>query len=109
KNVGNSSTYQLKKYYPKIYHNVVLSGIEKSKNAIKSNIEKGITEGIFRKDIDIDICADFYFSLSLSIHEKDIPQNEVLKQKKELLIYHTRAIATEKGIKELETELDKHK
>lgn len=108
-NVGKSPIYQLKKYYPKIYKEMMKNEVNMFKDIVKNNIKKGISEGSYRKDIDIDVCTDFYFSLIFEINERDIGKEELLKLERQALIYHTRAIATEKGIKELETELDKHK
>lgn len=105
KNLGGSPLFQLKKYYPKIYGKVMETEVVAFSECIKNNIEKGIAEGYYRKDINVAVCVNFYLSLVFSIHEKDIPQAEVLVLEHEALLYHTRAIATEKGIQELENQL----
>ena len=51
------------------------------------------------------IITKFYFSLVFSIHENTIENYKIPKLEHEVLIYHTRAIATEKGLKELEEQL----
>ena len=65
----------------------------------------GKKEGFYRNDLNIDLITKFYFSLVFSIHENTIENYKIPKLEQEVLIYHTRAIATEKGLKELEEQL----
>lgn len=105
KNVGGSPLFQLKKYYPKVFEKVMQTEVVAFSECIKNNIEKGIKDGFYRKDLKIDICVDFYLSLVFSINEKDISHDEVLNLEHEALLYHTRAIATPKGLEELENQI----
>lgn len=105
KNVGGSPLFQLKKYYPKVYEKLITVEIVAFSECIKNNIERGITEGYYRKDFNIGLYTDFYLALIFSAHQKEIPHSEVLKLEHEALIYHTRAIATKKGLEELEKQL----
>ena len=47
----------------------------------------------------------FYFSLVFSVHENTSENHKLPKLEQEVLVYHTRAIATEKGLKELDKQL----
>lgn len=105
KNVGGSPLFQLKKYYPKVYDKVMSVEVVAFYECIKNNILKGIESGFYRKDLKVDISVDFYMALIFSTHQKAISHSEILKIELEALIYHTRAIATEKGLKELENLL----
>lgn len=109
KNVGGSPLFQLRKYYPKVFEKVMNTEVLAFSECIKNNIEKGIESGFYRKDINTSVCVDFYLSLVFRIHEKDIPHSEVLDLEQEALLYHTRAIATPKGLEELEFQLQKIK
>lgn len=106
KNLGGSPLFQLKKYYPKVYQKVMEVEVVAFSNCIKDNLERGIKAGYYREDIKIDVYVDFYLSLVFSIHEKDISHLQVLELEQEALLYHTRAIATSKGLKELENQLN---
>lgn len=105
KNVGGSPLFQLKKYYPKVFEKVMSVEIVAFSECIKNNIKKGIEEGFYRKDINIEVCVDFYLAVVFNIHEKDIPHLKTLELEQEALLYHTRAIATLKGLEELENQL----
>ena len=68
KSSDNSPIYQLKKHYPEIYHNVIRIEIEECKSCFYENINKGIAEGLYRKDIDIDCYVRFYYILIFHIN-----------------------------------------
>ena len=104
-NASSSPIYQLKKYYPKIHQKTMEKEMVLFSECLKKNIEKGIKEGFYRNDLNIDLITKFYFSLVFSIHENTIENYKIPKLEQEVLIYHTRAIATEKGLKELEEQL----
>lgn len=108
-NMDGSYLFQLKKYYPKIYNKIIKIESTVFLDCIKQNIEKGIAQGYYRKELNIEVVANFYLSLVFSIYEKDILQNELLDLEFEALLYHTRAIATVKGIQELENQLKENK
>lgn len=105
KNLGGSPLFQLEKYYPKIYERVVSIEVVTFSECIKNNIDKGIKDGYYRKNINIEACIDFYLSIIFNIHKKDISSLDVLNLEQQALEYHTRAIATQKGVEELEYQL----
>lgn len=105
KTTDTSPLYQLKKYYPEIHEKVMTREINECEMCFKQNIEKGIEQGLYRKDINIDTHVKFYYTLLFSINENTISEKEAQKLELEALEYHTRALATEKGIIELEKHL----
>lgn len=106
-NMDTSPIYQLKKHYPEIYQNVLSNEIEQCTQYFRVNIEKGIQEGLYREDLNIDIYVKFYYTLIFHINETTISEREAQEIELEALEYHTRAMATEKGIQELEKQLKK--
>src|SRR6478609_10581745 len=48
-----SPVYQLKKYYPQIYEQIILRETCQRNVCFRQNIEKGIEQGLYRKDIKI--------------------------------------------------------
>tara|TARA_R110002051_G_scaffold159510_1_gene230836 strand:+ start:133 stop:729 length:597 start_codon:yes stop_codon:yes gene_type:complete len=104
-NASSSPIYQLKKYYPRIYEKTMEKEIVLFTECIKINFKKGIEDGYYRKDINIELITKFYFSLVFSIHEGMFENYKLPKLEQEVLVYHTRAIATEKGLKELDKQL----
>lgn len=104
-NASSSPIYQLKKYYPKIHEKTMEKEIVLFSECLKENFRKGIQQGYYREDTNIDLATQFYFSLVFSIHENTIENYKIPKLEQEVLVYHTRAIATEKGLSELEHQL----
>ena len=104
-NASSSPIYQLKKYYPKIHEKTMEKEMVLFSQCLQKNLEKGIKEGFYRNDTNIALATQFYFSLVFSIHENTIDNHKIPKLEQEVLVYHTRAIATEKGLLELENQL----
>jgi AcrR family transcriptional regulator len=105
KTADTSPLYQLKKYYPEIYEKVISREINECQMCFQQNIVKGIEQGLYRKDINIETYIKFYYTLIFSINETTVLESEAQKLELEALEYHTRALATEKGITELENQL----
>lgn len=109
-NSDESPMFQLKKYYPKTFNKVMSKEYEEFQNCIISNLDKGINEGLYRKKINKSVVSRFYFALVHSVHDEKLftyKKNSLNRLEFEVLEYHTRAIATPKGIKELEKQLAK--
>ncbi|REG96390.1 TetR/AcrR family transcriptional regulator [Flavobacterium aquicola] len=105
KATDTSPLYQLKKHYPEIYQKVMSREINQCNTCFKQNIEKGIAQDLYRDNLDIDIYVQFYYTLIFSIKENTISEKDSIKLELEALEYHTRAMATPKGIAELEKQL----
>ena len=103
-NAGSSPIYQLKKYYPKIHSKVMTKEMITFSECIANNINKGIAQGYYRKDVNVDNVVQFYFALVFYIYE-NMPMSSINAIEINALEYHTRAIATSKGIDELEQQL----
>ncbi len=76
---------------------------------IMNNLEKGIGEGFYRKDLNKRIIAKYYVARIDIFLDKDIFSPREYSYKdilKELLIYHLRGIATHQGIYYLENHAD---
>ena len=104
--VDHSPAYQLKKQYPEIYHRMMAVQLNECNILFKKNIEKGIQEGLYRPDIDADAAVRFYYTLIFSINETTLLEKEAKALEAKALEYHTRALATPKGLEELEKHLN---
>lgn len=105
--VDHSPAFQLKKHYPEIYSKMMANEIEDCNAVFSQNVEKGITQGLYREDVDIETVVKFYYTLIFSINENTQFEKDAVALELKALEYHTRAIATEKGIIELEKQLSK--
>lgn len=112
KNSDDSPMFQLEKYYPETYSKIMINEFAMFKDCILTNLKKGIQEKLYRADIDEELITKFYFSLAMSAHNSNLHtynKNTLNKLETSVLEYHTRAIATLKGLKILEEQLEKNK
>lgn len=102
KSFEHSPAYQLKKHYPEIYHRTRTNVIEDCSAMFRSNINKGISENLYRSDTDIEAAIQFYYTLIFSINENTLLEKDAYELEIKALEYHTRAIATANGIQTLQ-------
>jgi AcrR family transcriptional regulator len=112
-----ATEHDLRKYYPHHYQKTIKTRRERMYSYVLLNLKKGKEEGLYRKEMDEEIIAKLYLSRSENIHFNELFTIEEFTSSKlftELIIYHVRGIATEKGIivlekkiKELETDYKK--
>ena len=105
KSTETSPLYQLKRHYPEVYNKVLGSQIEICECSFRDNILKGIAEGLYRNDIDIENYVKFYYTLIFSINENTALEKDANILEQKALEYHIRAMATLAGIIELEKQL----
>mgnify|MGYP001174231638 FL=1 len=104
----HSPAYQLKKHYPEIYEKMMANEVEDCSTMFRQNIFKGISEGLYRAETDVEAAVKFYYTLIFSINENTMLEKDAYELEAKALEYHTRAIATAKGIEELEKQLSKY-
>lgn len=101
----NANTiYELKKFYPKSWLLVERHHKDFVLNIIKNNLLKGIQEGLYRPEINVDLMSRIYIGKTQSLLEltdsegKPLPLTEVYT---EFFNYHIRGIASPKGVGKL--------
>lgn len=104
KEMGNFNPklkFELKKYYEHIFQQFMVRKQNHIFSQISRNIEKGIAEGMYRSDVNIELVAGLYVRNLVMMHNSDhcfaenITFEEVFKV---LFESHIRAIATLQGI-----------
>lgn len=103
-----SVIHQFQKYYPAIHKK--LHDRQKSAiiDMIKDNMRRGVKDGLYRGNIDINFMAHLDYSTSFNlINPEFFPTNEfeIRKMKHDYLIYHLRGIASYKGLSFIESKL----
>jgi len=71
RDVSPSMTFDLKKYYPEIYHQHVEDRIEFIYNKIQINLQKGISQGMYRDDLSIELVARLYIRRLIDLHNPE--------------------------------------
>ena len=96
----SSPQFQLQKYYPAIYQSIREQQFERMEICVVENIKRGVTQGIYRENLNIDFISRIYFSGVQSIKDDTLfPVEKFNKQElvDAFLEYHLRGIVTPKG------------
>jgi AcrR family transcriptional regulator len=109
-NESASPFYQLQKFFPKIFSCLRAKQFEKMNNCMKENLQKGVTLGVYRPDINIEFTSRIYFTGLTGVKDSDVFPTELFDINdvtRQFLEYHLRAIVTEKGLDILQKEINK--
>jgi TetR/AcrR family transcriptional regulator, cholesterol catabolism regulator len=93
--------FELKKYYEPIFQQFLVRKQNHIFSQISKNIEKGIAEGIYRSDVNIELVAGLYVRNLVMMHNNDfcIDANITFEEVFQVLFEnHIRAISTPEGI-----------
>jgi len=99
-----SPMYQLQKYYPAIHLKMRQGQYDYMQTCVTDNLQRGIEEGLFIKDIDVQFVSRIYFIGVTGIKDESIfpqsqfPANDLYDR---YLEYHIRGIVTPSGRKML--------
>jgi len=104
----NTVEFQLQKYYPEISRSLDEKKFRLITESVTENLERGIATGLYRADLNIPVIARLYFTSSIAIKNSDLfspKEYKISEIMHSYLVYHIRAIATQKGLIELENIL----
>jgi AcrR family transcriptional regulator len=108
KTVNPSFTYDLKKYYSRVWDELVEFKSKTVFEHIMANINKGVSEGFYRKDLNYEIIAYVYVARMELYSPGGLPELQKFTYQevfRTLFQYHVRGIANENGREYLETLL----
>lgn len=104
-----SPIYQLQKFYPNIHKTLMIRQFEKMDYCVIDNLNKGMQQGLFRNNLNLELIGRFYFAGMTSIKDAELFNPDEFSSKlvqDTYLEYHLRAICTQKGIEKLEQLLN---
>jgi len=108
--INSSLIFNMTKYYPVIWEEIMRKRKELILNLIKENIQKGIEQNIYRIDINFNVISIFY-SFLLDIKSIEMYNDEFKdgfeKAFNLIFMYHIRGIATQNGIEYFEKQFSK--
>ncbi len=99
--VSPSTLFDLQKYYFKTWEILMKKQDEHIYNSIIKNIQKGIADGHYRKDVNPEVIARIYAKATYMIVDEIANPNSKFSRKEmiwELHNYHIHAIATPAGL-----------
>jgi AcrR family transcriptional regulator len=108
KEIHPSVMYDLKKYHPQAWK-VLNNHKEQFIYAnIKNNLEKGIEDGLYRPNLHPDIVTRFYLCMVSTIIDPEAEMDKYSQSElySEMMRYHIRGIASEKGRKYLKQKFN---
>jgi AcrR family transcriptional regulator len=108
KDYSAASEYDLKKYYPDLY--VKVRDLRRSHvfRFIFENLKKGVGEGLYRKEIDLDTISRLNVALIDNMVDSEvisIPEFMEPRFFNEFFAYHIRGIVNAKGLTFFETHM----
>lgn len=102
-----ATIHDLTKFYPEAWKLIEDHKEHFAKNVIRNNLKKGVKQGLYRRDVSIELAAVFNMYLSnscLSEPPKGMKPDVVYK---ESLAYHIHAIASIKGLEQFQQLIKK--
>ncbi len=112
KDEKSSPQFQLQRYYPDIFKQIKGNNFELIHNITINNLNRGIQEGLYRENVNVEFVARIYFIGMTGIKDDTIfPVNEFPKIRliESYLDYHLRGIVTKKGLAVLNKYTDQHR
>lgn len=106
--VHPSVVFDIQKYYPEAWGIINEHKTVFIKNSIVQNLERGISEGLYRKNLNVDIISAIYENhMEAVLGSNDVITGKITMQQVhlEVMRYHIRGIANEKGIEYLKEKI----
>ncbi len=106
--ISPATIHDLQKHYPDAWQLMESLHQQHFYDFIKTNMEQGIREGLYRSDFDPDIIAKLYVAKTMLVVDQDIfPLRNYNKEKlfEAFIEYHIHGVASTKGLKKLERYL----
>ncbi len=107
-NSSLSFEFDLEKYYPQRYKQMMEYKEKNIFENITKNMQKGIAEGLYREDLKCEVIAGLYVSRISSSHFLEFiakHESQLNLVHREIMIYHIRGIANAKGLEFLEQKI----
>lgn len=101
--------FDLKKYYPNVYEPWVEYKRERMYSMILRNLNKGIDEGFYREDLNVDVISRLHMARAEMLYSSDIMSDDEVSNARfidEVFKYHIHGICNERGIKYFNSKIN---
>ena len=109
KDMNPINAYELQKYYPTIYREFIIKKRDHVFDQVKQNFAQGISEGIYRNDLDIDLVARLYIQKLVDVHDPEFLSSVNFGFEKVFQVMfdnHIRGIANAEGLAYYEKQIN---
>lgn len=92
--------FEIEKYYPAAYEKIKIHKDDYIFSMIRTNLEKGIAEGLYRKDVDVNILSKYRLETSLipfNIQVFPVNKFDMLKVNLQIIEHFVYGVATLEG------------
>jgi TetR/AcrR family transcriptional regulator, cholesterol catabolism regulator len=99
-----SILFELEKYHPRVFNQFKKFKNEFLYNIIKANLERGIAEGFYRPEIDVDVLTRFRLHSIMLAFNAEVyfaDPTKMVHIEQQLLEHFLYGVATAKGIKQI--------
>jgi AcrR family transcriptional regulator len=108
KDMNPINAFELQKYYPSIFREFVIKKRDHVYEQVKQNFARGIAEGIYRNDLDIDLVARLYIQKLVDVHDPEFLSSVNFGFEKVFQVMfdnHIRGIANAEGLAYYEQQI----
>jgi TetR/AcrR family transcriptional regulator, cholesterol catabolism regulator len=105
--ISPSHTHQLRLMYPEVYQQHFDMRIEFISTKIKINLQKGISQGMYRSDLSTELISRLYISRLIDLHNPDFFPPEAFSFKTifdQMFESFVRSVATPEGLAHYEKQ-----
>jgi AcrR family transcriptional regulator len=110
KGIHPSIFYDLEKYYPEAWQTMHGMRHDFVAEVMEANMKKGIAEGLYRKDLNVQIMTKLWVARLNVIFDPnffDMNEFNIIEVYKEMFMHHIRGIASKKGLEYIEKHQNK--
>lgn len=108
KDLNPINAFELQKYYPAIYRDFIIKKRDHVFEQVKQNFTQGISEGLYRNDLDIDLVARLYIQKLVDVHDPEFLSSVNFSFEKVFQVMfdnHIRGIANAVGLAYYEEQI----
>jgi len=110
KSIHPSIFYDLEKYYPEAWDTMHELRHEFVAEVMERNMERGIKEGLYRKDLNVKIITRLWVARLNIIFDPNffsMGEFDLAEVYRQMFLHHVRGIASDKGVKYIEKNQNK--
>jgi AcrR family transcriptional regulator len=110
KEMNPAILFDLEKFYPALFRTFVQAKRDHVYTKIKENLEQGISEGIYRADIDAALVSKLYVKKLIDVHDPEFLSSVDFSYEKVFQVMfdnHIRGIANPVGLAYYEKQINK--